>query len=198
MSKFDKRTQYLANAILSSTLVLALGSVDIAFAAADPDDSRRAAISQRGKELFRCTKNHCHAFRDLTAFAITKSSATGVVLEDLKLVLIGQDLRKRGSGPYYIGKEPGARGDSGFTKSLQDGSPQVEHAMAAIYIGKHFPPGSAEALALITEVAEPLISGGKMNGADVALWTLGADAGQRVHDKELAKLPGVIERTMCE
>jgi hypothetical protein len=161
------------------------------------DEKRRAEISAHGKALFKNTKNHCHAFRDLVAFAISKSSSTGVVLEDLKLVLIGEELRRRRSGPYYIGNEAGARGDLGFKEELRDGSPQVEHAMAAIYIGKHWPPGSEEALAIYTEIVLPVASGQKINAADVALWTIGGDAGQRVSDKELGRLPGVIERTMC-
>lgn len=189
--------------VLKSAIVVgycfAYCTVSSSFAAdKSEDETRRSEISIQGKKLFTKTKNHCLAFRDLVAFAITKSQATGTVLEDLKFVLIGEDIRKRGTGKHYIGKEPGARGDSGFKLELQDQSPQVEHAMAAIYIGKNFPPGSTEAVALITEIAEPLVSKGKMNPADVALWAIGGDAGQRVSDKELSRLPRVIERTMCQ
>ena len=162
------------------------------------DAKRRQAVSDKGKTLFKNTKNHCTSFRDLTAFAITQSKATGVVLEDLKWVLIGEDLRKRGKGPYYIGNVPGARGDSGFKAELKDKSPQVEHAMAAIYVGKFSPPGTAEFIAFRTEFAAPLLNGKDPNPADILLWSLGADAGQRVSDAELDKLPKVIERTMCE
>jgi hypothetical protein len=162
------------------------------------DAKRRATLSEKGRKLFKETKNHCLAFRDLTAQAVVLSKSTGEVLEDLKFVLIGEDLRKRRSGPYYIGKEKGATGDSGFKPELKDGSPQVEHAMAAIYVGKYFPPGSTEAAALLTEFAIPLAAGGKVNPADALLWSIGGDIGQRVSDKELNRLPGVIERTMCE
>jgi hypothetical protein len=156
------------------------------------DAKRRVALSDKGKVLFKNTKNHCHAFRDLVSFAIVQTKATGEVLEDLKFVLVGEALTKRGSGPYYIGNTPGARGDSGFKDEIRDGSPQVEHAMAAIYIGKFFPPPAPEAAAALTE-----FGGKNVNAADVLLWSLGGDAGQRVSDRELDKLPKVIERTMC-
>ena len=184
--------------ILVAVTFCSLGASNVRADSAAEDAIRRSAISLKGKELFRNTKNHCHAFRDLVAYAITKSSKTGVVLEDLKLILIGEDLTKRGSGSYYIGNEPGARGDSGFADELQDGSPQAEHAMAAIYIGKHYPPGSAEAVAMFTEIVAPIAADRKMNSADTLLWAIGGDAGQRVSDKELVKLPSVIERTMCK
>lgn len=161
------------------------------------DARRRTALQERGKQLFRGTKNHCHAFRDLAATAVTLTKSTGEVLEDLKFVLIGEDLRRRRTGRYYIGREPGAVGDLGFKDHLKDGSPQVEHAMAAIYVGKHFLPGTAEGAALLTEFALPLASGGKVNPADAKLWSIGGDIGQRISDRELARLPGVIERTMC-
>jgi hypothetical protein len=168
------------------------------FAEDSADAERHQALSEKGKQFFKNTRNHCLAFRDIVTFAVSQSKETGVVLEDLKWVLIGEDIRKRGKGPYYIGNTPGARGDTGFKSELKDNSPQVEHAMAAIYVGKFYPPGSAEALALATEVAQPLLAGSKVNPSDALLWSLGADAGQRVNNKELDKLPRVIERTMCK
>lgn len=185
----------MGNSTTTCRLVVACVLSTFALAAqadAAADTTRRAALSQKGKALFKNTKNHCHAFRDLVAFSVSQTKATGEVLEDLKFVLVGEALTKRGTGPYYIGNTPGARGDSGFKKELSDGSPQVEHAMAAIYVGKFFPPPAPEAVAALTEF------GGKtVNAADVLLWSLGGDAGQRVSDKELEKLPKVIERTMC-
>jgi hypothetical protein len=162
------------------------------------DAARRQSISEKGRALFKNTKNHCHAFRDLVQFAIAQSGEVGVVLEDLKLVLIGETLRTRTTGKYYIGNTQGARGDSGFRAELRDSSPQAEHAFAAIYIGKNFPPGSAEAIALATEVMGPLTEGQKLNAADALLYSLGADLGQRMSKKELGKVPSVIDKTMCE
>ena len=183
-------------AIAALLLVLLLPDSSSADPAADA--KRRTTLSERGKQLFKETKNHCLAFRDLAAHAVTLTKSTGEVLEDLKFVLIGEDLRKRRTGPYYIGKEKGATGDSGFKSELQDKSPQVEHAMAAIYVGKAFPPGSTEVAAVLTEFAIPLAAGGKVNPADALLWSIGGDLGQRLSDKELDRLPKVIERTMCQ
>ena len=60
------------------------------------DAKRRAALSDTGKVLFKNTKNCCHAFRDLVSFAIVQTKATGEALEDLKFVLVGEALPKRG------------------------------------------------------------------------------------------------------
>jgi hypothetical protein len=170
----------------------------LASEASAQDAARRAAVAAHGRTLFQNTGNHCHAFRDLIAFAVTKVDAPGPLLEDLKFVLIGTGLRERGQGSDYIGRTPGARGDKGFKTDLKDGSPQVEHAMAAIYIGKNYPPGSTEATALRTEVMGPLTGRGELNAADILLWAMGGDIGQRLSGSNFKELPRVIERTMCQ
>jgi hypothetical protein len=157
-----------------------------------------AEIAQKGRELFGSTRNHCHAFRDLVHFACGKVNGPIPLLEDLKLILVGTSLRERGHGPHYIGGTPGARGDTGFKDALRDGSPQVEHALAAIYIGKVFPPGTAEAVSLRTELMGPLTGDGKLNTADILLYALGADIGQRLSASNFRELSKVIERTMCK
>lgn len=164
---------------------------------ADLDDARRTEIAAKGRELFKNTRNHCKAYRDLVTFAAQKASGAAVLVEDLKFVLIGRDLRMRGTGPHYIGNTPGARGDSGFKPELRDNSPQVEHSWAAIYIGRFYPPGAAEAVSLRTEVMGPLEAGNKLNAADILLWSLGGDTGQRLSDSNFRELPKVIERTQC-
>jgi hypothetical protein len=194
MKVLRKTSIQLGKLILLAGLVHPVTS----YADAAADATRRAALSNTAKKLFKETKNHCLAFRDLAAEAVKLSKSTGEVLEDLKFVLIGESLQKRRTGPYYIGKEKGATGDRGFKSELQDGSPQVEHAMAAIYVGKFMLPGSTEGAAMMTEFAIPLAAGGKVNAADMLLWSIGGDIGQRVSDKELTKLPQVIERTMCQ
>lgn len=183
---------------MKQSMVLILAVVLLIAVPSRADDAtRRQAISDKGKSLFKNTKNHCHALRDLTSFAIEQSKDTVLVLEDLKLVLIGEGLRNRGTGKYYIGNTSGARGDSGFKKELRDGSPQAEHAFAAIYIGK-MGPGAGELAALLTEVMGPLESGGKLNAADILLYSFASDIGQRMANKNLADVPKVIERTLCE
>lgn len=166
--------------------------------AATSEAQRRSELAAKGRQLFRNPTDHCRAFHDLVTFAAEKVDAPGPLVEDLKFVLIGTGLRERGKGPDYIGGTPGARGDRGFKSELKDGSPQVEHAMAAIYIGKVYPPGSTEATALVTEVMGPLTSGGKLNPADVLLYAIGGDIGQRLSGSNYRELPGVIGRTMCD
>lgn len=161
------------------------------------ESQRRALISERGKEIFRNTKNHCKSFQDLVTFAVVQTAKVPDLLEDLKLVLIGESLTKRGSGSLYIGNTPGARGDTGFKLELRDGSPQVEHAYAAMYIGKTMPPGSTEVAALLLEVMGPLTSGRALNAQDSLLYAIGGDIGQRLSASNYKELPGVIKRTMC-
>jgi hypothetical protein len=161
------------------------------------DAPRRESIAEKGRQLFKNTTNHCHSFRDLVAFAVGKTDSPVQLLEDLKFVLIGLSLRERGKGPLYIGNTPGARGDKGFKEDLKDNSPQVEHALAAIYIGKIYPPGSTEAIALRTEVMGPLTTGGELNAADILLYAIGGDIGQRLSGSNYRELPNVIARTMC-
>src|SRR5688572_14471959 len=112
---------------------LLLGS-SVQVVAQSDDAARRADISAKGIALFTSPNNHCRAFRDLVAYAVGKTADPLQLIEDLKVVLIGNDIRDRRSGPYYIGRTPGASGDSGFKPELRDNSPQVEHAMAAIYL----------------------------------------------------------------
>ena len=178
--------------------LIALFVAGIADATLADDNSRRKEISVKGKALFKDTKNHCKAFADLVEYATTRTDGPFQLIEDLKFVLIGEDLRRRGTGQFYIGKTSGARGDKGFKQELKDNSPQVEHAWAAIYIGKNYPPGSTEAVALSTEVMGPLTEGGKLNSQDVLLWALGGDTGQRLSSRNYNELPGVIRRTMCD
>lgn len=156
------------------------------------DGSRRIEVKAKAESLFKNTKNHCRAFLDLVKFSANRATDTRTMLEDLKLILIGKTLRQRGTGDLYIGNLPGARGDSGFKEYLRDGSPQVEHLMAAIYLAKMAPPSASEIVALWSE-------GTNATKADVALWVLGLDLGNRVADKNYRnEFPIAIERTICK
>ena len=163
------------------------------FTTASADDrSRRIEVKAKAENLFKNTTNHCHAFRDLVKFAAKKATDAGTMLEDLKLILIGKTLLQRGTGSLYIGNLPGARGDSGFKNYLRDGSPQVEHLMAAIYFAKIAPPSASEILALWYE-------GENATRPDVALWLLGLDLGNRVANVSFRiEFPKAIERTICK
>lgn len=180
-------------------VTLAVASLAVQGAQAENDEQRRAAISAKGLELFKNTKNHCRSYVDLVTFASGKAESAVQLVDDLKFVLIGTGLRERGKGSYYIGnKAPGIKGDTGFKAELRDNSPQVEHSWAAIYVGKFYPPGAAEAASLKTEVMGPLESGGKLNAADILLWTLGGDTGQRLDNSNFKQLASVISKTQCE
>jgi hypothetical protein len=182
---------------LAALLVLLVCISATTATAQNVDDARRAAIAAEGRKLFKGTSNHCRAYVDLVRFATTKVDGPGPLLEDLKYVLVGTGLRQRGTGPHYIGNTPGARGDTGFKSELRDGSPQVEHSWAAIYVGK-MGPGAGELLALRTEVMGPLRQGGELNSADILLWSLGADTGQRLSASNYKELPNVLQRTQCQ
>lgn len=178
-------------------LLTSLLATPVPAAADTADEPRRGQIAARGRTLFTNPANHCHAFRDLVAYAAERTANPAQMLEDLKFVLIGETLRTRGSGPHYIGNRPGARGDSGFKSELRDGSPQVEHALAAIYIGRNYPPGSTEAIALWAEIVRPAVSGQPVSAADTLLYAIGGDTGQRLSGSNYRELPRVIERTLC-
>lgn len=152
------------------------------------DEPRRASIAAKGRELFRNTTDHCESYAKLVEFAAERAGNVGNLLEDLKYVLVGTVLTARGTGKHYIGNTAGARGDSGFKASLQDGSPQVEHSWAAIYVGK-LGPGAGIALAVLTEHGF---------NKDSLLWVLGADTGARLSQGNYKKLPQVIRRTQCD
>lgn len=187
-----RRRSWLTTSVAAGLALAAASSVVRA-----DDDARRSEIANKGRELFKNTKDHCKSFQDLVTFATIKVDGPGQLVEDLKFVLIGEDLRRRGTGKHYIGSTPGARGDTGFKSELKDNSPQVEHAWAAVYIGAKYPPGSPEIAALLTEVMGPLVDGGKLNAQDVLLWSLGGDLGQRISRFNYKEVPGVIRRTMC-
>lgn len=159
--------------------------------------ARRQALSDRAKSVLQNTKNHCQSFVDIVANAVLDARSVVEVLEDLKFILIGESLLKRGAGPFYVGNAPGARGDSGFKSTLKDNSPQVEHAFAAIYVGKYY-PGGTEGLAVITEIVLPEAGGGRIGAADVLLYAIGGDIGQRLSGGNYKQLPEVIKKTMCE
>ena len=156
------------------------------------DRSRRIEVKAKAESLFKNTTNHCRAFLDLVRFSANRATDARTMLEDLKLILIGKTLLQRGTGDLYIGNLSGARGDSGFKDYLRDGSPQVEHLMAAIYLAKMAPPFTGEIVALWYE-------GTNATKADVALWVLGLDLGNRVANRNFRnQFPKAIERTICK
>ena len=109
---------------------------------ATPDDLRRAALSDFAADQFGALDNKVQAFVNVAAYAVHLAEglpdAADVVIEDLKLVLVGLDYTDAGrnQGPYFIEPVDSLYGNEGFQSAFQqpDGLNQISHAMAAIGI----------------------------------------------------------------
>jgi hypothetical protein len=181
--------------MLTGLLVL-LSSASLS-ARADATTDRQQLVREKALALFKASPaNHCQAFADLAGFAASKAPDVGAWFEDMRLILIGADwLRRDGRrGALYIGP---ITTDTGFKSDLRDGSPQVEHAMAAIYVGKALPPGGAD---LAEHFVEAVSSGvrGNVNPQDHMLYAIGSDIGARLSKFNLQEVRTPIARTMCQ
>ena len=166
---------------------------------ADPikdDATRRAALKQKATDAFKGSKNDCRAFAEVASFAATIAPDPTEWFEDMRLALIGEDWsRARGKrGQWYHGVQTG---DSGFKPELKDGSSQVEHAFAAIYLGKVLLPGGAAVAGTAREIRDAFAHGGEVSAADAALWAIGGDIGERISAKNLKDIKVPILNTMC-
>lgn len=182
--------------MLTAVLVL-LCSTSSLSASADATADRQKLIRDKALTLFKASPaNHCQAFADLAGFAAANAPDVGAWFEDMRLILIGADwLRRDGRrGALYIGA---ITTDTGFKSELRDGSPQVEHAMAAIYVGKALPPGGAD---LAEHFVEAVSSGvrGNVNPQDHQLYAIGSDIGARLSKSNLQQVSTPISRTMCQ
>jgi hypothetical protein len=153
-------------------------------------------LKEKAASMFKTSSNHCETFAKVAEAAVAGTDDVGDVLEDLKLVLIGEDwLRRKGKrGKYYMDVRTN---DSGFKDELKDGSPQVEHAMAAIYLAKILPPGGVGANGSFVEFVEAAKNGEKPNAADMLLYTYGEDIGDRLAKSNLKQFPTALRRTIC-
>ena len=176
--------------------VLGAITLEPAFSAEDRS-SIRAELKKTAAGLFRTSKNHCKTLADVADAARSKASTVPDYLEDLRLVLIGEDWlrRKEKRGPYYIGI---ATNDSGFKSELKDSSPQVEHAMAAIYFAKVLPPGGVGAKGSFLEFLEAVGRKDKPNTADMLLFGYGEDLGDRLKISNMPDFPKALQKTLCD
>lgn len=161
------------------------------------DRQRRIALRDyAAKALKSGAKDHCDAFAKIAQFAATNAVGASMWLEDMRLVVIGADWRRRSGqrGEYFTGVRSTA---SGFKEDLRDDSPQVEHAMAAIYLGKMAPPGAGELAAGFRELVTGGVPESKVEAADYKLWAYGADIGARLSDANLPQVSSAIRRTLC-
>jgi hypothetical protein len=167
-------------------------------ASAESIDKRRNAVKLYAENSLRAKpSNHCGAFADIAAFAASRAPDAGAWLEDMRLVVVGEDWQRRAGkrGKYYMGS---ISKDTGFKSELRDGSPQVEHAMAAIYLGKLAPPGASELSGFFVEFVTAGLPERKVDAADYKLWAYGADIGARVANANLKDVATAIRRTLCE
>lgn len=146
--------------------------------------------------MFKASTNHCETFAKVAEAAVAQAQDVGDLLEDLKLVLIGEDwLRRKGKrGTYYMDVRTN---DSGFKQELKDNFPQVEHAMAAIYLAKILPPGGVGANGSFVEFVEAAKNGEKPNAADMLLYMYGEDLGDRLAKNNMKQFPTALRRTIC-
>lgn len=159
------------------------------------DKTRRQALKAFAKKEFSVSKNHCKSFAKVAEHATTLTSKTGEWLEDMALVIIGEDIiSRKDRGKFYHGIKTS---DSGFKPELRDGSSQVEHAMAGIYLAKLLPGISAYG-GTLKEGYDALKRQQALSTQDVLLFTIGGDIGERLHDRELHRVGFPIRKTMCE
>jgi hypothetical protein len=177
-------------------LALSISVVAAASAQTPPRDAIRLALKEKAASMFKTSSDHCETFAKVAEAAVAGTDDVGDVLEDLKLVLIGEDwLRRKGMrGKYYMDVRTN---DSGFKNELKDGSPQVEHAMAAIYLAKILPPGGVGANGSFVEFVEAAKNGEKPNAADMLLYMYGEDIGDRLAKSNLKQFPTALRRTIC-
>ena len=176
---------------------LAIGYSPSVTSSAPGRDTIRTALKKTAVEKFTKGKNDCEAFAQIAEAALKDADNVPEYLEDLKLVLIGEDWlrRKDKRGPYYMGLKTG---DSGFRSDLKDSSPQVEHAMAAIYLAKVLPPGGIGAKGSFFELLEAVGRREKPNAADMLLFAYGEDLGDRLAKSNMPQFPTALRRTLCQ
>ena len=159
------------------------------------DQERRAILRDFAKTEFSGSENHCESFAKVAEKAASLSGKTTNWLEDMRLVMIGEDfVHRKNRGRFFHGV---ATKDTGFKPSLKDGSSQVEHAMAAIYIGK-LGPAAPEVLGLAKEIWDAYKREATLNTEDLLLFSIGGDIGARLHDGELSRVGYPIRKTMCQ
>ena len=180
---------------LSVSIMAALSLLSIVLTAEADDKTRRQALKVYAKKEFSASKNHCQTFAKVAEHATTLTSKTGEWLEDMALVIIGKDLvNRKNRGEYFHGVKTS---DSGFKSELKDGSSQVEHAMAGIYLAKFVPGGSAFG-GSIKEGYDAIKRNQSWSTQDALLYAIAGDIGERLHDKELSRVGFPIRKTMCE
>jgi hypothetical protein len=87
---------------------------------------------------------------------------------------------------------------SGFKVAFAEDSPQVEHAMAGIYLSKIKQPGAIGFWGTLVEVAQGLSRGDFPSFADIALYAVAEDFGDRISESNYKESHNAARRTFCE
>lgn len=181
-----------------SAILLLAGLVFSSPSQADDTSDRRLGLKKFAQDTFQAKPDdQCEAFALVAEFAARKTpDSASLWMEDMRLVIIGTDwLRHAGKrGEYYMGTRTT---DTGFKAELKDSSPQAEHAMAAIVLGKALPPGLSDMAQHFVEFTSNGVKE-QVSAADHLLWALGADIGARLSNSNLGKVGTPIRRTMCD
>ena len=103
------------------------------------DKQRRDELQKFAEEEFK-NENRCDALANIIDKAAElvdgEDRPAEVMREDLKLILIGEDLQNgRNRGFHFAGRPQNAQG---FREELRDPGNQIQHAMAGVYIGSRY------------------------------------------------------------
>ncbi len=157
--------------------------------------ARRAALQAYARSAF-ASGNRCEAFVNVVEKAVSlvdgADAPAATLLEDLKLVLIGEGLTSRTTGPYFAGN---FRGSSGFKPELRDESPQSAHAMAGVYIGHTYGATGVWAAAFVGEI---VLGGDPIEWHDVRLYAATGPLGTNLTDENYRELPARLRAGICE
>lgn len=175
--------------------VIFLGSLFSLTSAKADESKRRTELQAFAASEFKGSSNHCQSFAQIAEVGAKLAPSAGAWLEDMRLVIIGSDWRRKDRGSFWSGVKTL---DSGFKPALKDGSSQVEHAMVAIYLGKGLPTPLTTIGGTLRELRDAFQRGESVSAADVALWAIGEEFGARLYNGNLNQIGKPLRNTMCE
>ena len=192
---------------LSSSIVYSMSDTSVSDpnAALKDHDQRRLLLKKYAATQFKASNNHCKTFADVAHFAAGNVKKADLKLvdfmEDLRLVIIGADTffrKKDKRGKYYMSV---VTNSSGFKDNLADDSPQVEHAYAGIYFAKGFlslMPGVSGGQGALVELLQGAYKLQSPSSADIQLYVVASDIGDRLSNSNFTQIKTPITRTMCK
>jgi len=138
--------------------------------------SLRDYVQGQYRDIEFGSTTHGQALINITVFAAEQNTALDSNwfgpssiqqgLSDLGRVVIGDDIRRPGTGDFFAGFAP--RGASGFDESMQDQSAQIVHAVAGLVVSLEY--GTAGEIGALLREAYSNILRGEFEGADYNLF----------------------------